>query len=273
MMDFSSLLSQGGAAPWLFIPTAILLGALHGLEPGHSKTMMAAFIVAIRGTITQAVLLGLAATLSHTAVVWLVAMGGLYLGSQWDAETSEPYFQVVSAILIIGVALWMIVRIRREHEAETHHHHHHHHDDGHHHHEQHSHDHEFHDAHEKAHAADIQKKFQNKNVTTGQIITFGLTGGLIPCPAAITVLLLCLQLKKVTLGAALVLSFSVGLALTLVASGVVAAISVRYASGKWSGFGTFARRAPYFSSALIIIIGLYVGYHGLQGILYANPAH
>ena len=59
MNDFTSLLQQGNA--WLFIPSAILLGALHGLEPGHSKTMMAAFIVAVRGTLKQAVLLGLAA--------------------------------------------------------------------------------------------------------------------------------------------------------------------------------------------------------------------
>ena len=79
MENFAQLLQAGNA--WVFIPSAILLGALHGLEPGHSKTMMAAFIVAVRGTVGQAVLLGLAATLSHTAVVWAVAMGGLYLGS------------------------------------------------------------------------------------------------------------------------------------------------------------------------------------------------
>ena len=78
MNDFTSLLQQGNA--WLFIPSAILLGALHGLEPGHSKTMMAAFIVAVRGTLKQAVLLGLAATVSHTAVVWLIAMAGLWFG-------------------------------------------------------------------------------------------------------------------------------------------------------------------------------------------------
>ena len=70
MTDFATLL-QGGNA-WLFIPSAILLGALHGLEPGHSKTMMAAFIVAVRGTVTQAILLGLAATVSHTAIVWAI---------------------------------------------------------------------------------------------------------------------------------------------------------------------------------------------------------
>ncbi|MFX6461582.1 nickel/cobalt efflux protein RcnA, partial [Acinetobacter baumannii] len=77
MPEFSALLQQGASNAWLFIPSAILLGALHGLEPGHSKTMMAAFIVAIRGTVTQAVLLGLAATVSHTLVVWAVALGGI----------------------------------------------------------------------------------------------------------------------------------------------------------------------------------------------------
>src|SRR5689334_16302999 len=118
MPDLPTLLRQGSASAWLFIPSAILLGALHGLEPGHSKTMMAAFIIAIRGTVKQAMLLGLAATLSHTAVVWAVALGGLYFGSHWNSETIEPYFQLASAVFIIGVALWMLVRTRREQRRE-----------------------------------------------------------------------------------------------------------------------------------------------------------
>ena len=88
MNEFVQLLQQGNSGVWWFIPSAIALGALHGLEPGHSKTMMAAFIIAVRGTVGQAVLLGLAATLSHTAIVWAVAMGGLYFGGQWDAAQS-----------------------------------------------------------------------------------------------------------------------------------------------------------------------------------------
>jgi nickel/cobalt exporter len=58
-------------------------------------------------------------------------------------------------------------------------------------------------------------------VTTGQVVLFGLTGGLIPCPASITILLLCLQLKRIALGATLVLCFSIGLALTMVVSGAL----------------------------------------------------
>jgi nickel/cobalt exporter len=131
MTQLSDLLQQGSANAWLFVPSAILLGALHGLEPGHSKTMMAAFIIAVRGSVMQAVLLGLAATVSHTAVVWGVALVGMRLDSQWNAETTEPYFQVASAVLIIGIAVWMIWRTWRERQRavleshEQHHGHHH----------------------------------------------------------------------------------------------------------------------------------------------------
>lgn len=269
MTEFSTLLQQGASNAWLFIPSAILLGALHGLEPGHSKTMMAAFIVAIRGTMAQAVLLGLSATVSHTAVVWIVALLGLYLGRQWDAEASEPYFQLASALLMIGVAAWMMWRTwRHQRFAEDRHDHEHH--DHHNHHDHHHHAGSgldvpalgYQDPHELAHADDIRRRFANRDVSTGQIVLFGLTGGLIPCPASITVLLLCLQLKKVALGATLVLCFSIGLALTMVVSGALAALSVKHVSRRWSGFGEFARKAPYFSGALILLVGLYVGYRG-----------
>jgi len=368
MPDFTVLLQQGGANAWLFIPSAILLGALHGLEPGHSKTMMAAFIVAVRGTIKQAILLGLAATFSHTIIVWVIAFGGMLISRKFTADASEPYFQLISALIIIATAIWMFWRTWRgerqwkreqqlaaEHAAE--------HDarvidtghgqvalsiyeqgmaphwrlatlsgqswsaksatvtvfrpkgfaqifefeqhegflqsvrsiaephqfkarlslghGGHSHDydvEFHEHDHaqlagldpasaEYQDAHEKAHANDIQKRFSHREVTTGQIVLFGLTGGLIPCPAAITVLLLCLQVKAFTLGAALVLCFSIGLALTMVTVGVAAAYSVQQASKRWGGFSTLARRAPYFSSLLIAAVGLYMGIHGWTGLM------
>jgi len=207
--SFTDLLQQGAGHAWLFIPGAILLGVLHGLEPGHSKTMMAAFIVAIRGTVAQAVMLGLAATVSHTLVVWAVAMGGLYLGRQFDAETTEPYFQIASAVVIIAVAAWMIWRARpRERSLHPHAHSGHHHGHGHRHHDDHHHEdhHRHEDEHARAHAQEIQRHFADGRVTNWQILVFGLTGGLIPCPA---VLLLCLQLKELALGATMVMAFSV----------------------------------------------------------------
>lgn len=274
MTDFASLLQQGNA--WLFIPSAILLGALHGLEPGHSKTMMAAFIVAVRGTLKQAVLLGLAATVSHTAVVWLVAMAGLWLGRGWNAQTSEPWFQLISGILIVLIACWMLWRTWRESHSHHHHHEHEHeheyeHNHEHHHpHEHHPHVHQhplvaaddWQDAHQRAHAQEINRRFNGQRVTTGQIVLFGLTGGLIPCPASITVLLICLQLKKFSLGATLVLGFSVGLALTLVASGAIAALSLKHVANRWPGLNDLSRKAPWISGTLIMVVGFYMLLHG-----------
>jgi nickel/cobalt exporter len=352
MTDLSQLLQQSSAHAWLFVPSAILLGALHGLEPGHSKTMMAAFIVAIRGTVFQAVLLGLSATISHTAVVWAVALLGLYFGQDLSGERSEAYLQMASALIILGVAAWMVWRTWREQNEE---HDHDHHDDAqvvtlagrslsievfetgvpprwrirseagglpsasdvrvttlrtdgteqtfafagrdgylesteeipephafkvrlalggdvaellf----EEHDHDHmdlgEQDDAHARAHAADIRKRFAGRTVTTPQIVLFGLTGGLIPCPAAITVLLLCIQLKQFSLGFVLVLCFGIGLAITMVSAGVVAALSVRHVERHWSGFSRFAHRAPYVSAALIVLVGLYTGWSGLHELM------
>jgi nickel/cobalt transporter (NicO) family protein len=270
MTDFNALLAGGNA--WLFIPSAILLGALHGLEPGHSKTMMAAFIVAVRGTVTQAVLLALAATLSHTAIVWLIALGGMYFGQRWTAEASEPWMQLISAVLIVGVALWMLWRTSRNKAACFHDHG----GDGHDHDHDHDHGHAVaaladgsgQDAHARAHAEQIQGRFAGREITTGQIVLFGLTGGLIPCPASITVLLLCLQLKRIALGATLVLGFSIGLALTMVASGVIAALGVKHLARRvGSGrLGEIAAKAPYLSGALILLVGLYMGWQGVHAL-------
>lgn len=364
MTPFAEIIQQGTGHAWLFVPSAILLGALHGLEPGHSKTMMAAFIIAIQGTVSQAVLLGLSATLSHTAVVWVVALAGQYAGQQWGGEATEPYFQLASAVMIVAVAVWMLWRTWREQHAEHGDHHHHHHGDDvrrlmtgrgmlllevfedgvpprwrirsegtlppahdlcvetvrpdgsrqsfaftagqgqlesideipephaftaslrlrrgdtvevheevf----EEHEHEHlnlgEEDDAHAREHAADIRRRFTGGKVTTGQIVLFGLTGGLIPCPAAITVLLLCIQLKQLSLGVVLVLCFSIGLALTMVSAGVLAALSVRHVATRWSGFSAFARRAPYASGVLIILVGLYMGVQGWNGLPHSRAA-
>jgi len=84
----------------------------------------------------------------------------------------------------------------------------------------------------------------------------------IPCPGAITVLLLCLQLKRLVLGSVLVLCFSIGLAVTMVASGVIAALSVKFAERRFGGFGSIVRKAPYASGLVILCVGFYVGLQG-----------
>src|SRR5438876_12246937 len=104
LTSLPDLVQQSAAHAWLFIPSALVLGALHGLEPGHSKTMMAAFIVAIRGTVSQAVLLGLSATASHTLVIWILAPVALHFSGQLDVEGLEPWFQTATGLIIIVMA-------------------------------------------------------------------------------------------------------------------------------------------------------------------------
>src|SRR5438552_3147559 len=99
MNEFLQSIQNGSANAWLFFPTAIVLGILHGLEPGHSKTMMAAFIIAIRGTLWQAFLLGVSAAISHTFVIAILAALVLHFGRQWSAEQTEPYLQLFSAVV------------------------------------------------------------------------------------------------------------------------------------------------------------------------------
>jgi len=127
---------------------------------------------------------------------------------------------------------------------------------------------EYQDAHEREHAMELEKRFANRQVTTGQLIIFGLTGGLLPCPSAFAVLVICLQLKQFTLGFAIVLAFSLGLAITLVTVGSLAAFSVRHASKRFKGFGEFARKAPYVSSTVMVLIGLLVAGQGIRSLLH-----
>ena len=364
-----SYLNSGWFGIGLLILSGVGLGALHGLEPGHSKTMMSAFIIAIRGTVGQAALLGAAATISHTAIVWLLVVPVMVWGSTIDLARNEPYFQIASAVAVLAIGSWTALRIWR---ARNRSHGHDHlpgnqhggeqdcspvepidtghglvrlevveadggprfrlqgvarsgraisfaetvnvqvrqpdgsartygfedrgafqqsldvlpakdgfaatlrvlHDD--------DHAHEFPvsfgvpvepqtgpvyaDAHERAHAEDLQRRLRAGPISTPQIILFGLSGGLLPCPAAVTVLLLCLQLKRIGLGMILVTSFSIGLALTMIAAGSIAALGARHISRRWPGFSAAGPYAAGISCGLILCIGLYMLFEGLSAL-------
>ncbi len=123
------------------------------------------------------------------------------------------------------------------------------------------------DAHEKAHANDIKKRFANRSVTTGQIILFGLTGGLIPCPAAITVLLLCIRCEGIYARRCTGTVFQYRpRRLRWFLWVQRRRLAFAEATKRWSGLDTLARRAPYFSSVLIALVGIYMGYHGWIGV-------
>jgi nickel/cobalt exporter len=235
MPDITALIQSSAAHAWLYLPLAFVLGALHALEPGHAKSMMAAYIVAIRGSVQQAALLGLSATVGHTFIVWGLAIAGLMLGEKYIVEQAEPWLTLVSGILIVLLAARMIWTVRRGHHGHDHHHHH-----------GHDHDH----SHEHGHAP------TTRAVTTPQIVWFGFTGGLMPCPSAVAVLLVCLQLKAFALGVAMVAAFSLGLAATLITIGASVAWGAGKVSKRWSGFDRWAERLPYLSAGFVMVLGL-----------------
>jgi nickel/cobalt exporter len=250
-MDLISLIQEGSTSVFYLAAMGLVLGALHGLEPGHSKTMMAAFIVAVRGTPVQALLLGISAAFSHSIVVWVLAAIALTYGDRMIGETLEPYLITGSGLIVGGIGLWMLLRARMSKPGSAGPHHHHH-----------GHGHDHGDSHALAHAHEIEKRFSGGRATNLQTVGFGLVGGLIPCPAAITVLLLCLGIGQVWLGVGMVASFSIGLALTLVAVGMAAALGLRYARTRSAGFERFLAAAPWISGVLILLVGIYMTVSG-----------
>jgi nickel/cobalt exporter len=207
---------------------------------------MAAYIVAIRGSASQAVTLAVSAAVGHTIIVWTLAIAALAFGERYIVGRAEPWLALLSGVLIVLLAARIFWALRRR-------------GNGHHHQHAHRHDHDHpHPDHSPVHS---------NNATTGQIIWFGFTGGLLPCPAAIAVLLVCIQMKAFALGIAMVAAFSIGLAATLIVIGVSVAWGTSRLAASWSGMDQWAGRLPYISAAVVMVMGVAMTTAGLNSIL------
>ncbi|MFD2262303.1 sulfite exporter TauE/SafE family protein [Lacibacterium aquatile] len=236
---------------WAYLPMAVLLGILHALEPGHAKSLMAGYIVAIHGRVRDAVTLGVSAAISHTLIVWVLAALGLYLSNHAILETARPYLSTIAGVAALIIAGWMLWST---HKGGGH---------GHSHNHGHSHDHEHGHEHGSSCGHDHSPPpAGGPRPSLGQIAFVGLTGGLMPCPAAVAVLILCLNIKQVSLGFTMVLAFSLGLALTLVGVGVLAAVGLSKLAGEGRMSG-FMKRLPTISALVIGASGVYTLIHGL----------
>lgn len=261
----------------IYLPSAVALGALHALEPGHAKTLTAAYLIGIQGTRWDAIVLGLSVALTHSLVVVLLSAAGVCVGRETFTDQAMLGLQLVSGLVVVALGTWMLVRrLKRgraflapagQAAAEQEHTHDHGHDHGHEHEHGHDHGHDHghvldhselsEDEHARAHAADLPDYARRgERPTLGQIIAFGAAGGMIPCPASVTVMLLALSASQTGMGLLLVLGFSVGLALTLVLVGlaVVTGLSQLSASGR---FAWVTRQAPVISAGMVICSGLF----------------
>jgi len=242
------------SAGWLLagIAVAFWLGAMHALEPGHGKTIVAAYLVGSRGNMKHAALLGATVTFTHTISVFLLGIGTLLLSSYIVPEKIIPVLGVLSGISIVLIGGWLFYkRWRAFLHARAHAlgHHHHHHDHHHDHTHAHSHTHT-HDGHTHSHVP-------QGDITLGSLLALGASGGLVPCPAAMVLLLSAIAIGRVGLGLVLLIAFSLGLAGVLMAIGmlVIHAKSWLPESAK-SGQHPLLRFAPIASAFVILCVGV-----------------
>ena len=217
---------------------ALFLGAAHGLEPGHGKTIVAAYLIGSRGTVGNALFLGGIVTFTHTFSVILLGLVALFASQYILPEQIFPWLGTASGLLIIGLGTWLLVNHLRgrgfghSHEEEHHGHHHHSHEEEHH-----------------GHSHEIPSK-----VTLSSLLTLGISGGIVPCPGALVILLLAVALHRIAFGLLLLVAFSVGLAAILIAIGVLI-VKARPLVERFSGDGRWIQRLPIASAVVIIVVG------------------
>lgn len=334
----------------LALGLSVFLGAVHALEPGHGKTIVAAYLIGSKGTVANAIFLGGVVTLTHTFSVLLLGVITLFASRYILPEQIFPWLGAGSGLLIMGLGGWLFVRYVRggehghshgpgghhhvhlpagvagvvepgvdsshEHQEHSHPHDHEHaaahsHEHGgaeahthsavggrearHEHAAAHSHEHDTDDAHVHApetahnaqggpetnhtHSHDHEDQTHGHShshvpqgqVTLGGLLALGITGGIVPCPGALVILLLAVALHRIALGLMVIVAFSVGLALVLITIGVLM-VKARPLMDRFTGNGRFIRALPVFSSLVIIAVGFVMGVRSLMeaGIVIIN---
>jgi nickel/cobalt exporter len=259
----------------ILLPTNFLWGAYHAVQPGHGKTIAAAYIVGARGRPVDAWILGIFVTLSHTSGIVLVGVLASLGLPGLESKRLEVWLKVLTGVLIIGIGLWTLWTQRSLFRAargtavhEGAHEHTHEHDDGH----AHVHSHDGLPAHSHAHGHDHGAGYHshgfgirhshdltgvmNRRPSLWMLVGLGIAGGLVPDPVALSLLIRALTDGKVIVGLLGVFVFSLGFAAVLVAVGVVAA-----AVGKkllaWLT-GPRAIRLQLAMSILITLVGAFL---------------
>ena len=265
---FTELMSSGQIGFSIALLAALVavgLGALHALEPGHGKTVVAAYLVGSKGTAYHALLLGIIVTISHTAGVYLLGAVTLYSQKYVMADRLYPFLGVLSGILIAGMGFYLFLQryvggeFAHGHGPGGHRH--------------------FWDVPVKyseksqTELASSQARLQESNAVAAvphrQLLLLGVTGGIVPCPAAIVVLLSAVALHRVVFGLFLIAAFSVGLAAVLVAMGLAVVYAKRAMSFLSAEAPLIHRWLPLTSAAMIGILGCTIAIRSLvvAGIL------
>jgi ABC-type nickel/cobalt efflux system permease component RcnA len=246
---FEALIDRGElslGAVLLSLLVAAFWGAAHALTPGHGKALVAGYLVGTRGRPRHAFVLGATVTVTHTAGVFGLGLVTLLLSQFVVPEQLYPWLTLASGLLVVGVGLGVLRRRRRSASRRDHVHPDHvHHDHG-------------HDGHHHHHHED--------GVSSRGLLGVGVAAGLLPCPSALVVLLSAIALHRVAFGLALIVAFSVGLAATITAIGLVAVLA-RRAFSRARFDGPLIRALPSVSAAVIVLVGVVITAKAIPGVV------
>ena len=238
---------------------AMFWGAAHALTPGHGKAIVAAYLVGTKGRPRDAVALGGIVTVTHTIGVFALGIATLALSEFIVPEDLYPWMNLISALLVVGVGVVVLrdrvrAALARTRDQHDHHGHSHSHGHGHHHHEGMT-----DEEHARAHLPE-------QGSGTRGLVAVGISGGLIPCPTALVVLLAAISLHKVAFGLVLIVAFSVGLASVITGIGLLA-IGARQTFRRVSFEGRIVRALPAVSALLVFGIGVAMTIRALPGLV------
>ena len=237
------------------LAVAVGLGAFHALEPGHGKTLVAAYLVGSRGSMRHALLLGLVVTAAHTAGVYLLGVITLYASQYVVPERLYPWLSVASGVMIMALGLVLFARRYSGKEGIISHHDHNHHPHEHHSHV--SHEHRNHDHHGHAHHHEhAHYHALDRETSLRELLTLGISGGIVPCPAALVVLLSAVSMQRIGFGLLLIVAFSVGLAAVLIGIGLLMVSARHFMSRLQTNGELITRWLPLASSTIITLVGL-----------------
>jgi len=234
---FAKLVGREHLGFWVILASlaaALFWGAAHALSPGHGKSIVTAYLVGQRGTRWHAALLGLIVTATHTAGVFTLGFVTLALSQFVVPEHLYPWLNLASGLLVVSIGVSVFTARWRHVYAHRHGHHHHHH---------HEHD---------------SPSFRS-------LFAVGVSGGLLPCPSALVVLLAAISLHRVAFGLILIVAFSLGLALSITGVGLVAVLAKRvFARARFDG--RVLRALPAVSAAVILVAGVVMTAHAIPKV-------
>jgi nickel/cobalt exporter len=246
----------------LGVAFSIVLGALHAFSPGHGRTLVAAYLLGPRQTIGHAFWLAVIVTITHTASVAALGTLALALSAGTDPTAILPWTELASGIVVAAIGarlLWARLGAGHTHQHPVggtdcveHVHH--------------VHDHSAHPADEEEHAAEHARAIADAGAQWKNLVALGLSGGLVPCPGAMVILLTALSVHRVGFGLVLVGAFSLGLGLVLFAIGsMIVSLGGRIRSRRRSRFSL--RILPVASAVAVTGIGLAIALAGFQSLL------